>query len=893
MTQGYDGSIRIDTKIDEAGFNKSTSGISAGLGGLKSALLGVAATIAATFSVAVLVRFSSKILNIAADFQRLQLSARIVGGMFGYTDAQVRKLTDDLVESGIQTDIANTAFINFAREGLDTSFLPALARGAQDLAIFAKSGESSSDMFDRLLYGIMQLNPLILRTAGVVVDLEEANKKWAAANNTTAASMSVQEKRLAAMAAVTEKLTGVTGLYEMGQRTAAGQMQSNIRIMNELFFALGTPFQGALYTVVKGFNDLIKAFTAAIGPGGQLYGVMQSLAAIVVWLSQGISSLFNTIAAFLGLTATSTDSTAASAAQAETSLGGAASAAGDLAANTTAAGKAAKGSLAAFDQLNVLALDTGAGGGGATPPGGGGGLPVPLAAPDTSALDAIMAKLDEFKTRLLDVFGPAIEALGRLQAALVPLGETIWAGLKWAWDNILVPLGNWTISNLLPVWLDYLAAVVRVLNSTLVALAPAWMWFWENMLKPAAEWTGQAIIDGITWLTARLEDLSVWIDNNQTAWSAIVIVLGIVTAILFALSSPIAALIVGILATIAMIAWWKLEWKLLSDAATAAWNWIAGVWVTVASWFQVNVIDPLIAFFTPFWILISTLASNAWNWIVGVWTSVSSWFQLNVINPLTIFFASLWATISTLAYDAWLLISLAWSIVTSWFQTNVITPLATNFTTVWATISRIAGEAWDKIAKFWAPVMEWFNTTVINPLREGFGKFVNWLSGIWQTTFTGIISVITSFANGFIDVLNAMMSSVLGGINIILAGINKTFAGIPGWKKIGLLYEFQIGRIGPPPTLPAQPVIPWLATGAVIPPNAQFAAILGDQRSGRNIEAPESLIRQIVREETQGAGGQNINVTFGGTMGELIRLLNPHIAQENKRVGMSLIQGEA
>lgn len=45
--------------------------------------------------------------------------------------------------------------------------------------------------------------------------------------------------------------------------------------------------------------------------------------------------------------------------------------------------------------------------------------------------------------------------------------------------------------------------------------------------------------------------------------------------------------------------------------------------------------------------------------------------------------------------------------------------------------------------------------------------------------------------------------------------------------------------------------VPALAQGAVIPPNREFMAVLGDQTSGNNIEAPENLIRQIVREETQ------------------------------------------
>lgn len=49
--------------------------------------------------------------------------------------------------------------------------------------------------------------------------------------------------------------------------------------------------------------------------------------------------------------------------------------------------------------------------------------------------------------------------------------------------------------------------------------------------------------------------------------------------------------------------------------------------------------------------------------------------------------------------------------------------------------------------------------------------------------------------------------------------------------------------------------------GAVIPPNKEFMAVLGDQKSGNNIEAPESLIRRIVREESGNGKGSTYNVT--------------------------------
>lgn len=63
------------------------------------------------------------------------------------------------------------------------------------------------------------------------------------------------------------------------------------------------------------------------------------------------------------------------------------------------------------------------------------------------------------------------------------------------------------------------------------------------------------------------------------------------------------------------------------------------------------------------------------------------------------------------------------------------------------------------------------------------------------------------------------------------------------------------------------------AEGAVIPPNREFMAVFGDQRSGTNIEAPESLIRQIVREEAGSSGGsgrlESLMEELIGTVGNI------------------------
>lgn len=82
--------------------------------------------------------------------------------------------------------------------------------------------------------------------------------------------------------------------------------------------------------------------------------------------------------------------------------------------------------------------------------------------------------------------------------------------------------------------------------------------------------------------------------------------------------------------------------------------------------------------------------------------------------------------------------------------------------------------------------------------------------------------------------------------------------------------------------------IPALATGAVIPPNGEFLAVLGDQKKGRNLEAPENLIRQIVREES--GGGLSGTLTIRPAPG-LTRYLAYELKREDARAGTPLVEG--
>lgn len=89
--------------------------------------------------------------------------------------------------------------------------------------------------------------------------------------------------------------------------------------------------------------------------------------------------------------------------------------------------------------------------------------------------------------------------------------------------------------------------------------------------------------------------------------------------------------------------------------------------------------------------------------------------------------------------------------------------------------------------------------------------------------------------------------------------------------------------------MPMAASVPMLATGAVIPPNAPFLAMLGDQRNGTNIEAPLDTIKQALSEvmAEQGTGG-DINLVLTGDLAQLAHVLKPYIDAEGTRRGTSL-----
>lgn len=239
-----------------------------------------------------------------------------------------------------------------------------------------------------------------------------------------------------------------------------------------------------------------------------------------------------------------------------------------------------------------------------------------------------------------------------------------------------------------------------------------------------------------------------------------------------------------------------------------------------------------IAIITGAWIplLIAAIAAVV-VWIVAKWTSIKDWIS-KTISSIDAAFEQHLANVEAGVAAAVDWVIEKWTAVKDWFRG------------LWEKVASGASSAWEGIKNAFKSVPEWFQSK----FRDAWQKVKDVFSTggrIWSGIKEGIENTFRAVVNAIIRGMNTIIAVPFNKINSMLNTIrNASFLGISPFKNMW--------GVNPLPV----PQIPMLARGAVIPANRQFLAVLGDQRNGNNLEAPESLLRQIVREEAGGAGSR-------------------------------------
>lgn len=160
---------------------------------------------------------------------------------------------------------------------------------------------------------------------------------------------------------------------------------------------------------------------------------------------------------------------------------------------------------------------------------------------------------------------------------------------------------------------------------------------------------------------------------------------------------------------------------------------------------------------------------------------------------------------------------------------------------------------WDGIKQIFNGIITFVKGVFTGNWRQAWEGVRQIFAGVWNS-FDAIvkapINAVIAFINSFLYAIQVMQNSFANALNSMSISLPHWLEKLTGFSSVG----FNVGYW-------SAPMVPYLAQGAVIPPNKEFMAVLGDQKSGNNIEAPESLIRRIVREESGNGKGSTYNVT--------------------------------
>lgn len=185
---------------------------------------------------------------------------------------------------------------------------------------------------------------------------------------------------------------------------------------------------------------------------------------------------------------------------------------------------------------------------------------------------------------------------------------------------------------------------------------------------------------------------------------------------------------------------------------------------------------------------------------------------------------------------------------------NVLSPIVNYVVTVLGpSVSHVVGTIGDVIGTVIGVISD-----VIGGILKALSGLLDFLTGVftgnWEQAWNGIKKFFQGIWDGIWGIFRGVVNLIIDGLNLLWGAVYSVVAGIV--NSIGQIAG-AIGSIFGQDwhfSMPASPpLIPKLAQGAVIPPNREFMAVLGDQRNGRNLEAPEDLIRKIVREESGGS----------------------------------------
>ena len=186
--------------------------------------------------------------------------------------------------------------------------------------------------------------------------------------------------------------------------------------------------------------------------------------------------------------------------------------------------------------------------------------------------------------------------------------------------------------------------------------------------------------------------------------------------------------------------------------------------------------------------------------------------------------------------------------------------------------------------------IEIVNSTM-DGLKNIFSGLITFFTGVftndWDTAWEGVKQIFKGVWNGIVGFLESAINLIISGLNWLITQMNKISFTVPEWvpsiggKSVGV----SIPKI-------SEAKLPRLATGSVVPPNREFMAILGDNKTETEIVSPLSTMKQAVLEalqESGGIGGGTVTVVVNLDGKEVARNTVKHVNDMTRQAGKPVL----
>ena len=488
--------------------------------------------------------------------------------------------------------------------------------------------------------------------------------------------------------------------------------------------------------------------------------------------------------------------------------------------------------------------------------------------------------IEDLLPAFLDLLSAALKFLNTVIDGLKPLAE-------WLWNNFLKKLAEWTggviidvihgIADALNKISDWISqhqagvnAFIAVVGSiaglatvvtTLSTIATA-------IKEVALAMTGAQLVMSPLALT-----ISGWITKVGGFFTAIGTKLSALGAVIVGWGGKIGAfftsvgtVLSGFFSSISTALVW------IAEALGVSVGWVAAIVAAVAAAVAAIIIywDELVVWAQNVALSLSQLWQNILLWIENIKVkyeelkaTIIKWAQQTskaindqFITPIKEWFDELIKQIRewfNLAKDN---IQEAFEKAASYIDEKFVSPVKRWMQQMRDFIAQIFDTVKSKIVQSMENAGKLIYENFIIKTQERFAEFGDRVIERFRTTRDRIKDVFQSLPQWFLDnvtqpiykFFDNLTNNIIAGLNSLSRAIASIISSFNNARSAISSYSYSSSRsyTVERASYAATPEVPYLARGAVIPANAPFMAVLGDQRHGTNIEAPLTTIQEAV-----------------------------------------------